>query len=241
MNIYICDDDVFDRKITEDIIYQYCRKRNIQITVTGFENSKSMFAYNQTQNEGMEPEIVLIDIELQEENGIEIASRINQLRPDCQVIYLTNYLSYSLDVYDTKHEYYVLKDHQRTRLPDALDKTLQKYQTVHSSIFFHTIDNEEIRVKLDRIIYLERKVRITVIHLEDENLQIRDRITTLDDMLPDLIFSRCHNSFIVNLSKVKKKTGKTYLMENGDEIPISRKYKAETTNQFLLYNSFIMS
>ena len=44
----------------------------------------------------------------------------------------------------------------------------------------------------------------------------------------------------VNLAKVKKKTGQTYLLENGEEIPISRKYRAETTDSFLYYSNFMM-
>ena len=117
---------------------------------------------------------------------------------------------------------------------------MERFKTARSTIFFHTVNNEKIRIRLDQILYLERRIRITVVHLEETQLQIRDKLSDLMHLLPDREFSRCHNSFIVNLAKVKKKTGQTYLLENGEEIPISRKYRAETTDSFLYYSNFMM-
>ena len=126
MKIYVCDDDAFERKTTVDILTHYCQKENIPVNVTAFESGRSMFAYSDSHDGGQGSDILLMDIEMREENGIEIVSRVNQIWPDCQVIYLTNYLSYSLDVYDTKHVYYVLKDQLKTRLPEVLKKALER-------------------------------------------------------------------------------------------------------------------
>ncbi len=240
MNIYVCDDDSFERKTTVDILDHYCREEKIPVKVTAFESGRSMFEYSQSHDGGKGADILLMDIEMKEENGIEIVARVNQVWPDCQVIYLTNYLSYSLDVYDTKHVYYVLKDQLKSRLPEVLKKAVERFKTARSTIFFHTVNNEKIRIRLDQILYLERRIRITVVHLEETQLQIRDKLSDLMHLLPAWEFSRCHNSFIVNLAKVKKKTGQTYLLENGEEIPISRKYRAETTDSFLYYSNFMM-
>lgn len=240
MNIYICDDDAFERRTTVDLLNHYCRKEKIPANVTAFESGSSMFAYSETHDGGKGSDILLMDIEMKEENGIEIVARVNQVWPDCQVIYLSNYLSYSLDVYDTRHVYYVLKDQLKTRLPKVLKKAIESFQTARSTILFHTVDNEEIRISLDQILYLERRIRITIVHLEETRLEIRDKLSDLADLLPGRQFSRCHNSFIVNLAKVKKKAGQIYYLENGEEIPISRKYRSETTDSFLQYNSFIM-
>lgn len=241
MIIYICEDDAFDTKIIRNIIEEYRKKRSIPLTVNTFSDGKNMFAYGQKNSDSTpDPDIILMDIELGAENGIEIASKANELWPECQIIYLSNYLSFSTEVYNTRHIYYVIKEQAEKRLPEALDKAIQNSIVSRSTAFFHLLDKTDIWLKLDDIIYLERNVRTTIIHTEEKEYLIRDKLNDLTDLLSHGQFSRCHNSFIINLAKVRKKTPKSYIMTDGKEIMISRKYRAETIKQFLLYSKHMM-
>lgn len=241
MIIYICDDDAFDTKSIMNLLEEYRKEKEIPLTVNTFSDGDSMFACGQDKDDREpDPDIILMDIELGAENGIEIASKANELWPESQIIYLSNYLSFSTEVYNTRHIYYVIKEQAAARLPEALDKAIQNSLNSRSTAFFHLLDNTDIWLKLDSIIYLERNVRITIIHTEEKEYLIRNKLNELPDLLSSGQFSRCHNSFIINLAKVRKKTPKSYIMSDGREIMISRKYRGETVKQFLLYNQFMM-
>ena len=50
-------------------------------------------------------DIVIMDIEIDEINGIDLAIETNHILPYCQIIYLTSYMQYVSDVYETNHTY----------------------------------------------------------------------------------------------------------------------------------------
>ena len=56
------------------------------------------------------PHIVFMDIELQTASGIQTAKNITSLLPDCQIIYLTNYMDYASQVYETSHIFFYFKE-----------------------------------------------------------------------------------------------------------------------------------
>ncbi|MBQ9068557.1 MAG: hypothetical protein IJ131_05755 [Eggerthellaceae bacterium] len=50
------------------------------------------------------PDLVFIDIEFDgKPEGIAAVREINERVPNCQVVYLTNYLQYAVDVYQANH------------------------------------------------------------------------------------------------------------------------------------------
>jgi two-component SAPR family response regulator len=58
-------------------------------------------------------------------NGIDFASKINQIAPSCIIIFISNYLNYATEVYDVAHVYFILKSELNERLPRALEKAFR--------------------------------------------------------------------------------------------------------------------
>ena len=58
---------------------------------------------------GYTPDIAIVDIQMDEMSGIELAKRINTVLPQCAIIFATSYLSFATDVYETEHAYFILK------------------------------------------------------------------------------------------------------------------------------------
>ena len=61
------------------------------------------------------------------------------------------------------------------------------------------------------------------------NLSFRDLLSRL----PADVFCRCHNSFVVNLKHVHKRTAHGLLLDTGAELPVSRTYQQEVAKQFV--------
>lgn len=51
-----------------------------------------------------------MDIELGKENGIDLALKVNEVTPYTQIIYITAYMQYVSDVYQSKHTYFIDKE-----------------------------------------------------------------------------------------------------------------------------------
>ena len=80
-----------------------------------------------------DPAVVLLDVEMPGENGLQLAARIAQLDVPPALIFTTAYGEYALDAFDTLAAGYLLKPIQYDKLEAALNKaqTLTKPQLRH--------------------------------------------------------------------------------------------------------------
>ena len=58
---------------------------------------------------GYRPHIALLDICMPDSSGIELAQRLHEKLPRCQVIFVSSFLDYATSVYDVEHVYFILK------------------------------------------------------------------------------------------------------------------------------------
>ena len=108
LSIAVCDDEELHRKRTVALI------RNMP----GFENSlirefsRAENLLDSISEDSYLPDIAVLDILMDEIDGIDLAVKLNRLVPECQIIFLTGYISYATRAYDAEHAFYVLKAEQ---------------------------------------------------------------------------------------------------------------------------------
>lgn len=196
-----------------------------------------------------EYDIAVLDIEMGDMNGIDIASEINAACPYCAIIFLTNYTDYISESYEVRHIYYVTKDSMQTYLPKALEKAIRLSIDRKTKSLEIISNRKHYLLPCDAILYLERLNREVFIHLSDtlslytddsgesEDSQIYkvyDSLQSLHQRLP-LSFSKCHSAFIVNLGFIKTVTSQEVELINGTKLPIGRRYVKNFKSDYLAY------
>lgn len=178
-------------------------------------------------NHEVTADIAILDIHLADTDGISLAKRINQLLPNCQIIFLTSYISYVMDVYEAEHAYLVLKDQQDSRLWPAVEHAFKKYcASMRDTILLRSTSGIQI-YSLSTIQYFERIGRKTCVHSNVEKIWINDSIEQIAlSGLPEQ-FYKCHQGYIVNLDYVVSFNGEGYILRNHTRIPVSRSGRKE--------------
>lgn len=76
-------------------------------------------------------DIICMDISLEKDTatGIHFAQEINFLNPYAQIIYISQYLEYASDVYETEHVYFIHKEQLEAHLGNALHAAMKTGQT----------------------------------------------------------------------------------------------------------------
>lgn len=200
-------------------------------TINSFYKGNDLYNSIQEAVKDKEPyDIVIMDIDLPDGNGIKFSKQINVFSPHTIIIYMTSYEDYVSDVYDTEHIYFILKKNYQKYLPHALslaNEALNKQRRASLKIFWN---KEEYNILQKDIFYMERKLRTTFIvtptHIYSTSEKLEDLLKRLGET-----FAMSHRSFIVNLKMVQEITKDSALLVDGTSIPISRSYYKALKNQ----------
>lgn len=227
IHIAICDDDSAQLKKTEKLIMEAIAQYSPEIDrfSDGTELLKAM------QNSDYVPDLAVLDIYMPKCSGIEVAKRLNELAPECRIIFLTSYLGYATDVYETRHSYFILKAELTDRIEAALAKALAE-TTENLRLCFREGRSVKI-VPASEVLYLERNLKKTTIALSSGVEHTTP--AKAEELLKGVnkgMFVHCHQSYWVNLEKVTSMTADSFILSNGMEIPISRSQKKEVKKAF---------
>ena len=158
MQIGICDDNNVWLSRVSHILEHFLSDIGIEYTISAFSEGKQLLSY-----EGLPLDVVFLDIQMKEENGIMVAKEINRKWKGCQIVFLTNYLSWATEVYETEHTWFVLKDQFEDKLGKIMDKVLKKDEEKANKIIFTVIGGEKACLAPEDIYYMERDRRYTVV------------------------------------------------------------------------------
>lgn len=231
MNIAIIEDNQFHLSMIENKIKKLVLS---EYKIKCYHNARE---YKNDLLNNIAYDIVLLDIDLGEDSGITLANETNNLFPYTQIIYITSYINFISDVYETKHIYFIDKEQIDKYLPLALDKAIRNIQNIKSQVLNISWKKQEFQIAQKDIIYIERKRRITYIITQAFTYQTPHKINELLLQLNDL-FVHCHNSYVVNLKQIALIQRTDIILKNGTILPISRSY-AKGLKQ--AYNKFLVN
>lgn len=167
------------------------------------------------------PDVVFLDIEMPELNGIELARKIANSNSDTQIVFVTAYEQYALKAFEVSAVHYLLKPLTQEKINEAVNRVLrvkrmntpkgkvEKPQFINSQTGVFDIisikNNDNIIViKISDIIYLKSENRRTSIVTKDGSYQSWTGLLFWENKLKDYSFRRCHRSYIVNMNYIKK-------------------------------------
>lgn len=230
-HIVLCEDDLEQGKMLAEIIRQILKE---QISIFICQSALEFEDYLQTHSA---PDIAFMDIELGDgENGIDTVKRLIPETLKTQVIYVTGYLRYCTQVYNTSHVSFLAKPFQSAEVRTALEQAFFKMEQMQREGVCINIRSQVIYLPFRHIKYVEsigRKLRFVCVDATYEcYMRLKDITLTLDPR-----FFQCHKSYIVNLDQVLSYDSKNYTLRSGESIPISTRYRQDAKRTFLDYLS----
>ncbi len=224
MNIIRCI-AIDDEPIALSVISRFCeRLGNINLEVY----SDPQIGLNAIMKKN--PDVVLLDIEMNDINGISIAKKIGN---QTVFIFTTAYLKYALDGFDLDAVDFLHKPFSFDRFRTAMDKALRRiqYKESRSHRTKNIVVKQEyanVSVLIDDIIYIEAMENYTKIYNKAGNCIIsHNSMKNLMTLLPVNDFMRIHRSFIVPLSEITTFTRQSVKLSNGIVLPVGRQYVNE--------------
>lgn len=189
---------------------------------------------------------LFLDIQMPKMDGFNVLSRL-KYRDDLAIVITTAYNDYAIKAIKEEAIDYLLKPMDS----DDLEKTIQKLKKyLLKSVDFDRLenilnkfytDNNKRKITLNTdgklifldeedIVFVESDGNYSTIHVQNgEKILISKKLKEVNTLLPERLFFRIHNSFIINLNKVKEfvKTDGYVLMSSNHKIPVARQRKVD--------------
>lgn len=225
MHIAVCDDD----EVQLEYICSLVRNRSAQNHVARFKSAEELL-FNYTPGRF---DVLLLDIQMQGENGISLAKRIREFKDDATIVFITAVPDYVFEGYDVGAVQYLLKPVDERKLFDCLDTACEKTRDRKERVLFET-DDGTAAVSVDDIVYIEAVSRKTNIVLSDKTLTVNDTLSDFSKYLTN-DFYKCHRSYIVNLRHISSIKKYDAVMDNGATVPVSRRIYNDFNLAFISY------
>ena len=230
MFICVIDDNVSFAKNISIYIESLVEARNIR--------AQTVYASNSAELDQLDIgaiDILFCDIDLGEEceNGIQLAKRINNHNPKCQIIFVSSYVDFAPDVYCAEHVWFVLKERLMEQLPYALDKALNNLKSLNSSFLIIKQGHERTSLCKSDIVCIESHQRRIAVYCIDRIEETYGTLIDFEKLLANDGFVRCHNSYIVNIKMVVKYSPTMLMLIKDMSVPISRQYKEHVKKVFM--------
>jgi len=242
LKLVIIDDEQDARTTLRALLKQYCP--DIQIVgeadnvMDGIGTIRSLL-----------PDIVLLDIQLGNATGFDLLDKFSN--PNFQVIFTTAYDQFALKAFKYAAIDYILKPIDPKDLIIAIDRAIKNlipksvYQQQIQQLL-HDNNNQSFDkialstatglhfLKIKDIVFLKAAANYTIfITANNEKIMVSKTLKEFEELLPDTLFFRIHQSYILNIQFIKKflkEDGGYALLDNGKKLPIARRKKEAFLN-----------
>jgi len=166
---------------------------------------------------------------------------------DFAIVITTAYNEYAIKAFKKEAIDYLLKPIDSDDLAETIAKVKKFNSRIVSTDKFEKIllnfndklSNKKITINTDGklvflepsdIFYAESDGNYTTLNLlNNKKIVLTKKLKEVESLLPDKHFFRIHNSYIINLNKIKEflKTDGYVVLENDKRIPVSRQRKSD--------------
>lgn len=172
-------------------------------------------------------DLLFLDINMPRLSGI---SFLKTLRDAPQVIFITAYPEYAVEGFELEALDYLLK-------PFSFERFLKAIRRAEDKLAFSTADSEKsyllikankklYKVDFQDLLYLQAYGDYVKIFTKNSTLTTKERLSNLEQQLPESMFQKIHRSHIIALSEIQFIEGNQVKIGT-TKLPIATTYKED--------------
>ena len=210
-----------DEPIALSIIEQFCQRHGGLELRTFSEPQIGLDEIRRAK-----PDLVFLDIEMTEINGLQIA---RQLPQTCSFIFTTAYTEYALDGFNLDAADFLHKPFSYDRFCCSVERAIRRMEFIKNKEQVRSIivkqEYDNVLIPTTEIVYVEAMENYVKIYREDGTCTVsRMSLKGIIELLPANEFVRIHRSYVVAKSKIRNFSKHHILLPTDIKLPIGRLY-----------------
>lgn len=211
MNAILVEDDVISR----DMLTWMIGKMNRLNQLITFANATEALRF--LSEKKVSVDLAILDIQLPDLNGLELARRCRQIRPQMQIMFETTSEDYAMDALRMKAVGYILKPYCKEDIEYALDLALLLQKNQKIKIFARTFGHFDLFVNEKPVCFKSAKAKELLALLVDR----QGGVVTSEQIIATLWENRPKDEATLNLASKISSTLRKELKQAGIENIVS--------------------
>lgn len=229
MKIAICDDELHIHDMVEKMLLLYSKENYIVIDIVHYISAKQLL------EEKEELDLLLLDIEMPEMDGIEAALKLRDWGKEYKIIMLTAREDRYRDAFKIGAFRFVPKPIEKLELYKAIDDVrehlvgLEKVTVFRDGISYQIIQRD--------ILYVEADRSASLIFTSHAEYRSELSLAAWHEILDDRVFFQSHRSYIVNMGKIEEINKNVIRLMNGDKVAVSKRLRTSLLHAYMVYDA----
>lgn len=165
-------------------------------------------------------DLVFLDIEMPEIDGITLAKKLRKLNADVPIIFLTSHIEYALEGYEVNALRYLTKPVDFNKLRDVFSVVMERIR--QKRILWIKTDLGEQMLPVKDILFMEAQNQNILIYTTKETYCVRYNLSNYEQELEQDGFFRIHRGYLVSLSHIKSLSKGEIKLTDNTTLPVSR-------------------
>lgn len=180
-------------------------------------------------------DIILLDIEMNGISGMDTAREIRRNDKKVIIAFLTNYQEFAVDGYEVNAYRYIVKNQPEYIYEKQFKSIFEEYSQNHK---YFEIPSKGVvaNIFLRDICFFEILNKEVTVHTMTGKHEYFGKLSDVEKQLKnDLLFTKSHKSYIINIAQVESINKSEIIMKNGKKALLSRNYRKKVVDSYISY------
>lgn len=225
IRVAVCDDMHEVVREVDNYLLEYQEQNDLKLCINNFYNAEDLWEFVKINH----CDLIFLDIELGEMNGIELGKLIRKELndQDVKIIIISAMDGYYQQCFDIQPLNFLLKPIDKAKLFEMIDLTVRLIDEKNHIFAFKNKDGLH-RLKVKDILFFESYKHNFKVVTINNSYEFRSTSSEIMEQLSGFGFIQIHRSYIVNYDQIKKIKPDELLMFNDAVISIPREKRKET-------------
>lgn len=230
LNIAICDDDVRATGQMDTLLQEISKRNFIDCDIDIFEDGKELADF---VCKGMRFDLIFLDIEMKQEDGITAAKKIREYDKNVLIIYVTSHENHMQESFLVRPFRFLIKPVSTKQFETCFRAAYEEIIAV-DSYFRYSYQRVKHKIPIKDILYFESNKRKITIVTNNGVFEAYEKLNAIEKSLKEskASFLRIHQSFLVNYKHVESQAYDYVVMDNGMRLSISEDRRKIISEQY---------